>query len=131
MLMLLPAAGSYGRYRRRVQIVSPVVSRQLFQQGGQVGERIQDMVGGAGSGLVRAREVLAGLDQHPGEPLALGGEHIGFDVVNLEAFVASLEAKGIKIDSPVRQVPNSSVKIAFLTDPYGTYIELTEGLEPK
>jgi hypothetical protein len=35
------------------------------------------------------------------------------------------------MDSPVRQVPNSNVKIAFLTDPYGTYIELTEGLEPK
>jgi hypothetical protein len=58
-------------------------------------------------------------------------DHIGFDVANLEAFVASLEAKGIKMDAPVRQVPNSNVKVAFLTDPYGTYIELTEGLEPK
>ena len=39
------------------------------------------MVGGAGGGAVRAREVLAGLDQHPGEPLALSGEHVGFDVI--------------------------------------------------
>lgn len=80
----------------------------------------------------------------PGVNLSFGGsnavtqptkgrsiDHIGFDVTNLEAFVASLEAKGIKMDAPVRQVPNSTVKIAFLTDPYGTYIELTEGLEPK
>ncbi len=37
--------------------------------------------GGAGGGAVRAREVLASLDQHPGEPLALGDEHVGFDVI--------------------------------------------------
>lgn len=58
-------------------------------------------------------------------------DHIGFEVKNLDAFVASLEAKGIPIDSPVRQVPNTKLKIAFLTDPWGTYIELTEGLAPE
>ncbi len=57
-------------------------------------------------------------------------DHIGFEVSNLEGFVSSLEAKGIKMDAPVRQVPNTKVKIAFLTDPWGTYIELTEGLAP-
>jgi catechol 2,3-dioxygenase-like lactoylglutathione lyase family enzyme len=57
-------------------------------------------------------------------------DHIGFDVQNLEEFVKGLEARGIKIEAPIRQVPNSKVKIAFLTDPYGTYIELTEGLAP-
>jgi predicted enzyme related to lactoylglutathione lyase len=80
----------------------------------------------------------------PGVNLSFGGsntptqgtkgrsiDHIGFDVSNLDAFVASLEAKGIKIEAPVRQIPNSNLKVAFLTDPYGTYIELTEGLEPK
>ncbi len=50
---------------------------------------------------------------------------------NLEAFVSSLEAKGIRIEGPIRQVPNTKVKIAFLTDPWGTYIELTEGLAPE
>jgi catechol 2,3-dioxygenase-like lactoylglutathione lyase family enzyme len=57
-------------------------------------------------------------------------DHIGFEVSNLEEFVKSLEAKGIKIEAPIRQVPNTKVKIAFLTDPWGTYIELTEGLAP-
>ena len=57
-------------------------------------------------------------------------DHIGFEVTNLEAFVAGLEAKVIKMDSPVRQVPNTQLKVAFLTDPFGTYIELTEGLAP-
>ena len=58
-------------------------------------------------------------------------DHIGFEVNNLDAFVASLEAKGIHIEAPVRQVPNTQLKVAFLTDPWGTYIELTEGLAPE
>ena len=57
-------------------------------------------------------------------------DHIGFDVQNLEEFVKGLEARGIKLEAPIRQVPNTKVKVAFLTDPYGTYIELTEGLAP-
>jgi len=52
-------------------------------------------------------------------------------VADLDAFVASLAAKGIAIEAPVRTVPNTRVKIAFLTDPFGTYIELTEGLAPQ
>jgi len=58
-------------------------------------------------------------------------DHIGFDVVNLETLVSSLEAKGAKMEGPIRQVPNTKVKVAFLTDPFGTYIELTEGLSPQ
>lgn len=57
-------------------------------------------------------------------------DHIGFEVRNLEAFAKKLAAQGIKLDVPVRQVPDSTVKIAFVTDPWGTYIELTEGLAP-
>jgi catechol 2,3-dioxygenase-like lactoylglutathione lyase family enzyme len=55
-------------------------------------------------------------------------DHIGFEVKNLDEFVRRLEAQGVKLDVPVRQVPNTQTKIAFLTDPWGTYIELTEGL---
>jgi catechol 2,3-dioxygenase-like lactoylglutathione lyase family enzyme len=55
-------------------------------------------------------------------------DHIGFEVKNLEQFTKDLEAKGIKIEAPIRQVPNTNLKVAFLTDPFGTYIELTEGL---
>jgi predicted enzyme related to lactoylglutathione lyase len=55
-------------------------------------------------------------------------DHIGFEVTNLETFAKQLEAKGIKLDAPVRAVPSLGLKVAFLTDPSGTYIELTEGL---
>lgn len=57
-------------------------------------------------------------------------DHIGFEVKNLDAFVQKLQAQGIKLDVAPRAVPNTSVKIAFITDPWGTYIELTEGLAP-
>ena len=58
-------------------------------------------------------------------------DHIGFEVKNLEAFCKKLEADGIKLDSPYRDVPQIGLKIAFLTDPVGTRIELTEGLVTK
>jgi catechol 2,3-dioxygenase-like lactoylglutathione lyase family enzyme len=58
-------------------------------------------------------------------------DHIGFEVQQLEAFVSSLAAKGIDVEAPVRQVPGTKLKIAFLTDPWGTRIELTEGLSPE
>ena len=56
-------------------------------------------------------------------------DHIGFEVKNLEAYCKRLEAAGVKLDSPYRKLPNIPLAIAFLTDPWGTYIELTEGLD--
>lgn len=56
-------------------------------------------------------------------------DHIGFEVKNLEAFTKQLEAKGIKLDVPLRSLPDTGLKYAFITDPNGTYIELTEGLD--
>jgi catechol 2,3-dioxygenase-like lactoylglutathione lyase family enzyme len=54
-------------------------------------------------------------------------DHIGFEVKNLEAFCKELEAHGITFDRPYGTLP-SGFGLAFLTDPWGTYIELTEGL---
>jgi catechol 2,3-dioxygenase-like lactoylglutathione lyase family enzyme len=56
-------------------------------------------------------------------------DHIGFEVKNLEAFTKKLESEGITLASPYRQVPALDISIAFITDPWGTYIELTEGLD--
>lgn len=54
-------------------------------------------------------------------------DHIGFEVKDLEAFCKKLEAAGVKFDVPYRKIPSLDLAIAFLTDPWGTYIELTEG----
>jgi catechol 2,3-dioxygenase-like lactoylglutathione lyase family enzyme len=55
-------------------------------------------------------------------------DHVGFEVKDLEAFCKKLEANGVKLDSPYRNDPELGVASAFLTDPWGTSIELTEGL---
>jgi catechol 2,3-dioxygenase-like lactoylglutathione lyase family enzyme len=56
-------------------------------------------------------------------------DHIGFEVKNLEAFTKKLEADGIKLDRPYTKVAALDIAIAFIKDPWGTYIELTEGLD--
>jgi catechol-2,3-dioxygenase len=55
-------------------------------------------------------------------------DHLGFDVRNLDELVAKLGAQGITLDSPPRLLPNSTTRVATLTDPWGTHIELTENL---
>ena len=54
-------------------------------------------------------------------------DHIGFEVDNLEAFCEALEAKGVTFDRPYTVIEELDLAIAFVTDPEGTYIELTEG----
>ena len=55
-------------------------------------------------------------------------DHIGFEIKNLEAFTKKLEAEGITLTVPYRQVPALGIAIAFIKDPWGTNIEMTEGL---
>jgi len=55
-------------------------------------------------------------------------DHIGFEFADLEAVVRDLESKGVTFDVPLREVASIGLKIAFLTDPSGVYVELTEGL---
>jgi len=56
-------------------------------------------------------------------------DHIGFEIRNLEAFCRKLEQRGVKVDVPFRNVPAIGLNIAYITDPSGLYIELTEGYD--
>lgn len=56
-------------------------------------------------------------------------DHIGFEVDGLEAFCKKLEAAGVTFDMPYTEIEAIGLAIAFFTDPFGTYIELTEGLD--
>jgi catechol 2,3-dioxygenase-like lactoylglutathione lyase family enzyme len=63
-------------------------------------------------------------------PVATKGrsiDRIGFEVKGLAAFCKKLEAQGVKLDQPIRPVAGTKIKSAFITDPVGTRIELTEG----
>ena len=55
-------------------------------------------------------------------------DHIGFEVENLEEFAKQLQAKGIELDGEYRYAEALELGVAFVTDPWGTRIELTEGL---
>jgi catechol 2,3-dioxygenase-like lactoylglutathione lyase family enzyme len=56
-------------------------------------------------------------------------DHIGFEIGNLAAFCRRLIAAGIALDVPYTET-DAGFAFATLTDPWGTRIELTEGLRP-
>jgi catechol 2,3-dioxygenase-like lactoylglutathione lyase family enzyme len=55
-------------------------------------------------------------------------DHVGFEVRNLRGFVAELESKGIVLTAPFRRDEALGLNVARIVDPWGTIIELTEGL---
>jgi len=55
-------------------------------------------------------------------------DHIGFEIKDLEAFCKTLEAMGIKLSVGYRKAEALGLGVAFVTDPWGTSIELNEGL---
>jgi catechol 2,3-dioxygenase-like lactoylglutathione lyase family enzyme len=55
-------------------------------------------------------------------------DHIGFEIKDLEGFCKKAEANGVKFDLPFTKRPELGITMAYVTDPWGTYIELTEGL---
>ena len=61
---------------------------------------------------------------------SMGGavDHIGFSFSDLDAKVKELEAAGVKIEGPVRDLPGI-FKIAFAVDPWGTRLELVQDSE--
>src|SRR5215471_3913789 len=66
-------------------------------------------------------------EQAPTKGRAL--DRIGFEVRGLEAFCKGLEAAGVRFESKIHRDPESGLNVALITDPAGTRIELTEGLE--
>jgi hypothetical protein len=63
--------------------------------------------------------------------------HVGFrvrdmkDVLDRVAAQHFTEANGVKLDTPYRKAPRMDFAVAFLTDPWGTRIELTERTAPS
>ena len=52
-------------------------------------------------------------------------DHLGFSFADLDAKMKELEAAGLKVVSPVREVAGL-FKLAFVEDPWGTRIELVQ-----
>lgn len=56
-------------------------------------------------------------------------DHIGFEVASMDAFKAKMDSLGIPFARAPERRDDISLTIAFITDPVGTYIEITEGLD--
>lgn len=57
-------------------------------------------------------------------------DHISLEVKDLDSFCKGLEASGIKLDTPYRKIAQTGMGVAFLTDPWGTRVEMTEHPAP-
>jgi catechol 2,3-dioxygenase-like lactoylglutathione lyase family enzyme len=55
-------------------------------------------------------------------------DRIGLEVKNVEQKCKDLEAGGIKLDTGYRKATAMNLAVCVLTDPWGTYIEISDGL---
>jgi len=55
-------------------------------------------------------------------------DRIGLEVVGLEAFCKKLEEAGVKFEGPYRRTEAMNAAFAVFQDPWGTLVELSEGL---
>ena len=91
---------------------------------------------------IRPRGSIATTTNVPGTNLSFGNstdprehtigtaiDHIGFEVENLKDFCLKLQAKGVQFEAPYHENEALGIATAFLTDPGGVRIELTEGLD--
>jgi len=110
-----------------LQVTDVMQAQQWYGQhfGGVAGKRRQWDV----SNVPGTEITLGKVDQlaAPSDGRAL--DHIGFEVKNIDAFVAKLRAAGLKTDADIRNSANAAgLRIVYVTDPWGTKIEITEGL---
>ena len=110
-----------------LQVTDVAQAQQWYVQhfGGVAGKRGQwDVANVPGTELTLGRVDML---QTPSKGRAV--DHIGFEVKNIDAIVAALQAAGIKTDGAIRNSANATgLRIVYVTDPWGTEIELTEGL---
>ena len=56
-------------------------------------------------------------------------DHIGFEVNGLRKLCGDLQKRGVQLAEPYKPRPDARLATATLTDPVGTVVELTEGLD--
>jgi catechol 2,3-dioxygenase-like lactoylglutathione lyase family enzyme len=130
--------------RHMVTMTVPIVSQHLHYYLGEGVERdakawYLKMFGGTPGRRLRYEAVdLPGINLNfsissvPNAPPAMPTrgrtlDHIGFEVRDLVSQCRTLEAAGVTLDAPCK-MPRNGVATAFLTDPWGARIELTQGL---
>ena len=74
-------------------------------------------------------DVIAARGEAPLPTLGAAIDHIGFEVTDMAAFAAKMEKLGITFSRPPERRDEINLTIAFIVDPVGTNIEITEGLD--
>lgn len=72
---------------------------------------------------------FSGADEEPAATRGRAVDHIGFEIDGLKAFTERLEARGIELVAPYRELEGLGIAVAFFVDPAGVFVELTEGLD--
>lgn len=113
------------------QVPDPVAARAWYMKEFGAGEGTRrNLPAAMFPGNTEVDFLKANMPQAPTKGRSL--DHIGFEVKDLEATLKRLQADGVTIDVPLRDATKTiGLKIAFVTDPNGTSIELTEGLLGK
>jgi catechol 2,3-dioxygenase-like lactoylglutathione lyase family enzyme len=57
-----------------------------------------------------------------------GVDHVGFRIKGLKAYCKMLESSGMKLDTAYTERPDLGLALAFITDPWGTSIELNDDI---
>jgi catechol 2,3-dioxygenase-like lactoylglutathione lyase family enzyme len=110
-----------------LMVSDPLQAQQWYMKhfGAAAGKRAQ-----YDTANVPGTEITLGKTEMPQAPTkGRSLDHIGFEVKGIDAFVAKLRAAGIRTDGEIRNSANASgLRIVYVTDPWGTEIEITEGL---
>ena len=72
---------------------------------------------------------IPGAPPRPSHPEALGLRHLAFEVDDVPATAAQLQAKGIPVE-PIRIDPLTNRQFTFFADPDGLPLELYEAAKP-
>jgi catechol 2,3-dioxygenase-like lactoylglutathione lyase family enzyme len=112
-----------------LQVSDPIAAQKWYIEhfGGTAGKRGNfDTVNVPGTEIT-----LSKVDTPQAPTKGRSVDHMGFEVKNIDEFVKKLQATGVKTDGAIRNSTNAAgIRLVYVTDPWGTEIEITEGLRP-
>ena len=109
-----------------LNVPDPAVASAWYEKNMTGGRRITEAPDRIMYGSTRLMFLRSNAEAQPSAGTAI--DHIGFSVADLDAKMKELEAAGVKITTPARDVPGL-FKLAFVEDPWGTRIEVVQDPE--
>ena len=121
----MPVRCEHVHFYAAEQVIAPMQAWYVKQFGATPGMRNEAPVADVPGAQLRFAKSAAPVVTTKGRIL----DHIGFDVTDLRGFLKKLEADGVTIAQGFTPGPLGG-GLAFIYDPWGTYIELNERPKP-